>query len=308
MTTHEFYYPSSDGEHSIRAKEWLPAGEPRAVVQLSHGIAEHIGRYEPFAQFLSDNGIILAANDHLGHGRSVSSKEELGHFADIGGWLLVLEDMRTLTDMQVHLHPDIPFFMFGHSMGSFLLRCYASLHPEAEIAGYILSGTAHHSRFTSGAGALLCDAEIRREGPRGRSDRLYELCFGRFNRRFRGPTHVGWLSRDEAVTERYAGDPLCGFHATNAMYRDLFAMIRFMSERQSIEKTNKRTPVLLISGSEDAAGGYGRDVVKLYEILGKAGIEDLTYILYEGARHEILNELQKEDVMADVLEWIVKRI
>ncbi len=308
MTTHEFYFPSSDGKHSIRAKEWRPDKEPKAIVYLAHGIEEHIDRYEGFAEFLTKNNILMAANDHLGHGRSAFPPEDLGYFADQDGWKFVVEDIKSFLETQWHLHPDIPLFVFGHSMGSFLARCFAIMNPHADVKGYVLSGTGNASRFLSGAGAILCDAEIRAQGPRGHSQKLGNLIFGSYNKKFQGRTSFDWLTRDDAVVDRYIEDPFCGFNATNSMYRDLIAQIRYVTDIRNIRKMNRRTPILLVSGSMDPVGGYGKEVVRLHGILTREHFEDITYILYENARHEILNELQKEDVMEDILEWLESRI
>lgn len=308
MTTREFYFPSADKKHSIRAKEWRPDGEPRAIIYLAHGIAEYIDRYAGFAGFLTENGIMLAANDHLGHGRSAYPPEDLGYFADADGWKLVVEDIRSMVETLQHLYPDVPLFIMGHSMGSFLVRCYAALYPDTDTAGYILSGTGHISRFISGAGAILCDRELKKQGPRGHSKMLASMAFGGYNRKFEGRTDYDWLTRDPAVVDAYVQDPLCGFDGTISLYRDLMAQIRFMTDIKNIRRMDRKKPIMLVSGSMDPVGGYGKEVVAFHDILRKEKFDDITYILYEGARHEILNELQKEDVMADILQWAKERI
>ena len=304
----EFFVKSVDGVHSLRVREYIPEGEIKAAVQLAHGIAEHIERYDEFARFLCERGIMFIANDHLGHGGSVSSDDEVGFFAEKNGWQTVASDMHALVQRHKSERPDVPLFLMGHSMGSFLTRCYASLHPEEDIAGYILSGTGHINRFISGAGAIMCRREIKKHGPKARSQTLKKLCFGSYNSKFAGRTDCDWLTRDEKIVDAYVADPLCGFDATNALYADLMGMIRFITDVKNVRLMDKTKPIMLVSGEMDPVGGYGKEVAAYHKLLHSEGFEDICIILYEDARHEILNELQNGDVMEDIAEWIEARI
>ncbi|MBR6812502.1 MAG: alpha/beta hydrolase [Oscillospiraceae bacterium] len=304
----EFFVKSCDGVHSLRVREYIPEGEIKAAVQLAHSIAEHIERYDEFARFLCSKGIMFRANDHLGHGGSVSGDDEVGFFAEKDGWKTVVSDMHALVKKHKSERGDIPLFLMGHSMGSFLTRCYASLHPKEDIAGYILSGTGHISRFISGAGAIMCEREIKKNGPKARSQTLKKLCFGGYNKKFEGRTASDWLTRDEKIVDAYEADPLCGFDATNALYRDLMGMIRFVTDVKNVRLMDKTKPIMLVSGDMDPVGGYGKEVAAYHKLLHSEGFEDICMILYENARHEILNELQKADVMDDIAEWIQGRI
>jgi len=308
VITQEFYFPSSDKKHSLRAKHWKPDGEPRGIIYLAHGIAEHIDRYQAFAEFLTQRGILLAANDHLGHGRSAFPPEDVGYFADADGWKYVVQDMHSHVDILRELYPDTPLFMMGHSMGSFLTRCFAITYPMAEVKGYILSGTGHISRFLSGTGMIVCDRELKKLGPRGHSKTVMKLMFGTYNRKFEGRTEYDWLTRDKKTVDAYLADPLCGVEGTVSLYRDLLAQIRFMTDMKNIRKMNRNVPVLLVSGDMDPVGGYGKEVRVYHDILVKEGFSDTACILYEGARHEILNEYQRDDVMADIYSWLEGRL
>ncbi len=302
----EFTYPSADGKNEIRVREWRPDGAVKGSVQLAHGIAEYGPRYDGFCRFLAENGYAAAVNDHLGHGRTVRDPADLGFFAEEGGWQLAVRDMHALHKRLLAEFPGLPAFLFGHSMGSFLTRTYLLGQPR-ELSGAILCGTGQQSAALVAGGRMMAELEIRRNGARSRSSRLNALAFGAYNKGFEGRTPSDWLSRDPEIVDRYIEDPLCGFIPTAGLFRDMMDGIRAISKPVNLLRMQKDLPVLFISGEKDPVGEYGKGVKRAFAAFQKAGMKDVTLKLYPDCRHELLNELNKDEVMADVLAWIEEK-
>lgn len=308
LTKNEFSFPSVNGVSSIHAIEWLPSGEPRAIVQIAHGVAEYADRYDDFASFLAGQGFAVAANDHLGHGLSAADETELGWFGETKGWDCVVGDMKKLRDHLAERYPQTPLFLLGHSMGSFLARTYMIKHPE-DWDGVILSGTGHQPGLVCTAGALVAKAEIRRHGSKYRSPILQKLAFGSYLDEIEEPlTPNDWLSRDPELVARYTADPLCGFTATAGLMKDMMGGIAFIHKTENLAKMRKLLPVFFLSGAEDPVGGWSKGVEKVAAAFKKAGMRDIKVNLYEGGRHEMLNETNKEEVYADILAWLEEKI
>ena len=303
-TMNEFTFPSCDGVHEIYARQWLPEGPVRAVVQIAHGVAEHIARYDDFMQFLTEQGIAVVGNDHLGHGRSTRSADELGYFGVEKGWNHVVGDIHRLHRKIKGEYPDVPVFLFGHSMGSFLSRTYAILNGE-DLDGLILCGTGHQSKAMVSAGLTASALEIRRHGPDYRSEMLNDMAFGSYNKEFEHVfTPSDWISRERSVVDRYLADPYCGFLPTAGLFHEMMRGISYVTDNGNIRKMPKDLPVLFISGAADPVGENGKGVMRAYSAFIGAGMMDATLKLYPGARHELLNETNKEDVYMDVLCWL----
>ena len=304
----EFTFTSSTGMNRIRAKKYLPDGEAKAIVQIAHGIAEHIDRYAEFMEFLAGNGYIVVANDHLGHGKSINGPEDLGFFAARDGWNYVLRDMEKLHDRTVKEHPGLPYVMFGHSMGSFLTRTYLIRYPGKYDAA-ILSGTGHQAKPMVLGGYALASAAVKLYGPRKVGDKLNSIAFGAYNNGFENPrTAFDWLSRDEAQVDKYIADPLCGFVATVSLFRDMMGGIRFITDQKSISAMSRTQPVYFMSGDCDPVGDNGKGVERAYKAFCDAGLHDVMIRLYPGGRHEMLNEVNKYDVYQDILSWLKEKV
>ena len=304
----EFTFTSSTGMNRIRAKKYLPDGEAKAIVQIAHGIAEHIDRYAEFMEFLAGNGYIVVANDHLGHGKSINGPEDLGFFAARDGWNYVLRDMEKLHDRTVKEHPGLPYVMFGHSMGSFLTRTYLIRYPGKYDAA-ILSGTGHQAKPMVLGGYALASAAVKLYGPRKVGDKLNSIAFGAYNNGFENPrTAFDWLSRDEAQVDKYIADPLCGFVATVSLFRDMMGGIKFITDQKNINTMSRTQPVYFMSGDCDPVGDNGKGVERAYKAFCNAGLHDVMIRLYPGGRHEMLNEVNKYDVYKDILAWIQEKV
>jgi alpha-beta hydrolase superfamily lysophospholipase len=299
----EFTYPSADGVHTIRAREWKPQGEPRGVVQIVHGVAEHIGRYDQVAQFLTAHGFVVCGEDHLGHGKTVDDNK-YGYFARHDGWALVTADIRTLRQRQGEKYPGVPYFLLGHSMGSFLTRTYLCRYP-GEVDGAILSGTGQEAAALVSLGkvvaGLLCAV--------GRADRpsalVTQLSLGAYNKKFRpNRTSADWISRDEAAVDAYLADPLCTFQPTAGMFRDMMGGLQYIASPRALAQMDRDTPIYVLSGDHDPVGGMGRGVEKVVSMFRAAGCRDVTVKLYPDGRHEMFQEQNRQEVLDDLLAWL----
>ena len=301
----DFYFQSSTGRTSIHALKCVPDGKPRAVVQIAHGIAEHIDRYRPFMEFLADNGFVAAGNDHLGHGKSIRVPEEQGFFAEKDG---VVDDMDKLHDIMSKEYPELPYVLFGHSMGSFLTRTYLIKHPD-KYDGVILSGTGHQSPALVLGGNAAASVMAKLNGAMGDGAKLDSLAFGSYLSKIENPrTKFDWLSRDAEQVDKYIADPLCGFVGKIGLYRDMMQGIKFITDKKNIAQMNKEKPVYFMSGNGDPVGDYGKGVVRAYKAFCDAGLHDVFMRLYPGGRHEMLNETNKEQVYQDILNWLNEKI
>ena len=304
----DFYFQSSTGRTSIHALKCVPDGKPRAVVQIAHGIAEHIDRYRPFMEFLADNGFVAAGNDHLGHGKSIRVPEEQGFFAEKDGWWRVVDDMDKLHDIMSNEYPELPYVLFGHSMGSFLTLTYLIKHPD-KYDGVILSGTGHQSPALVLGGNAAASVMAKLNGAMGNGTKLDSLAFGTYLNKIENPrTKFDWLSRDTEQVDKYIADPLCGFVGKIGLYRDMMQGIKFITDKKNIAQMNKEKPVYFMSGDGDPVGDYGKGVERAYKAFCDAGLHDVFMRLYPGGRHEMLNETNKEQVYQDILNWLNEKL
>ena len=304
----DFYFQSSTGRTSIHALKCVPDSKPRAVVQIAHGIAEHIDRYRPFMEFLADNSFVVAGNDHLGHGKSIRVPEEQGFFAEKDGWWRVVDDMDKLHDIMSNEYPELPYVLFGHSMGSFLTRTYLIKHPD-KYDGVILSGTGHQSPALVLGGNAAASVMAKLNGAMGDGAKLDSLAFGTYLNKIENPrTKFDWLSRDTEQVDKYIADPLCGFVGKIGLYRDMMQGIKFITDKKNIAQMNKEKPVYFMSGDGDPVGDYGKGVERAYKAFCDAGLHDVFMRLYPGGRHEMLNETNKEQVYQDILSWLNEKI
>jgi alpha-beta hydrolase superfamily lysophospholipase len=303
----EFKFSGSDGK-SIAAYKWLPEGRPKAVVQIVHGVIEHAARYDGFARFLNDNGMAVYANDHRGHGKTIAHKEEMGWFADKDGWNLCVDDLNGLRTIAEKEQAGIPYFFFGHSMGSFLTRTYITKHA-AGLSGCILSGTAVHPKALIISGSLVAKLQALFRGKKFPSKMLSSLSFGAYNKRIKDPkTPYDWVSRDVDSVTKYVQDEYCGFLGTCGLFIDLMSGLKYINTNKYLLLIPPALPFLIFSGSEDPVGEYGKGPRELAERYKKAGITDVTLKIYQDGRHEMLNELNKEEVYNDVLHWLGSKL
>lgn len=303
----EFSFVSADGRTKIHGVRWRPEGQPRCAVQLVHGMMEHIDRYAGFAEFLNGHGVLVVGHDHLGHGDSVTSPDEMGYFDRDNPCGVLLEDMHAVRLLVQKQNPGLPYFMLGHSMGSYLLRKYLVLHGEG-LAGAGILGTGYVPPAVAGVGLGVCRAVALFRGWHHRSSLLVKLTMGggaykHFDSTGKEPAR-SWLTRDVAVVERYARDPRCGVPFTLNGYRGLLQAVRFSCRPANIEKLPADLPLLVISGEQDPVGDLGTGVRKVDAMIRAAGVRDVTLKLYPEDRHEVLNELNRDEVYADIYDWL----
>jgi len=303
------YHPQEDASEGAGLLRRTARGpeNPRAIVQISHGMCEFIERYEDFAAFLNKNGILVCGNDHLGHGSSVDSPEDFGFFGEKDGWKYMVNDLHRLTVIMKERYPDVPYFLLGHSMGSFLARAYLSKYSH-ELRGALIVGTSGTNPALPMAFPVTKSA-IAAKGKRYRSHLINDIAFGTYNAKFKPKrTDHDWLTRDENTVDTFEADPRCSFVFTLQGFLDLFSVLKFVSDKKWAETIPVDLPVILLSGKMDPVGQYGKGVKEVHDRLAMAGVKDLIIRLYDGCRHEILNETNKETVYQDILKWIEKRI
>lgn len=307
MITEEFSFPSKDGRTKVHAVKWMPdSGEFHAILQITHGMVEYIERYIPFAEFLTQKGFLVVGHDHIGHGESVTSKEEWGYFGRPNPSDLLVGDMHTLRTSVQKVYPGIPYFMLAHSMGSYMLRKYLALYSEG-LRGAILMGTGFVPVNKTKMGMAVAKTIAVFRGWHYRSKMVANGVFGKPYKRFdlTGKTlNNSWLTKDEAIVKKYYSDPKCSFTFTLNGYMGLFEAALFTCSLENMKRIPKKLPLLLVSGADDPVGDMGVGVKKVYYMMQEAGMEDVTYKLYENDRHEILNELDKQRVYEDIHAWL----
>ncbi len=307
-TFKDFYFNSSTGKNKIHARMCVPDAEPRAIVQIIHGIAEYIGRYDEFMSFLADNGIIAVGTDHLGHGKSIECEEQTGFFAYDNGWDYVVRDEEVLRLAMHENYPELPIIVFGHSMGSFMTRTLLIRYPDAFNAA-IISGTGNQGAALVNGGLFMGNLVTGLRGAHHYSKFLNNLAFGSYNKIYDNPkTEYDWLSRDEANVQKYIDDPLCGFIPSCSLFRDMMTGVKFITNKKNLTAMNKDMPVYFMSGDMDPVGECGKGVQKAYNNFLEAGMKDVSIKLYPGGRHEMLNEINKDEVYADILAWLNSKI
>lgn len=304
----EFTFTSGDGRTKIHAVEWRPEkGEICGVLQIFHGMVEFIERYEDTAEYLTERGFVVVGNDHLGHGGSIASKEDYGFFCENDGNETVLGDLRKLHEKTRKKWPKVPYFILGHSMGSFLLRQYLFRYGD-ELDGAVVMGTGTQPAAALQMGKKLCTLFAKLRGWHYRSRLVDSLAFGGYNKHFRpARTDKDWLTKDGRIVDAYLADERCTFRFTVNGYYNLFTSIEEAGKQENLERMPKDLPVLFMSGAEDPVGGFGKGVEQVRRQFEAAGMQDVTWILYENDRHEILNETDRETVLRDLYAWLYVR-
>lgn len=302
-------FKTTDGIQIFTYK-WLPdnASTIKGVVQIAHGMAEHAVRYERFADALTKAGYAVCANDHRGHGKTAGTQDKVGYFADENGWRKVVDDMHTLTGLIKKEFPKLPVFLFGHSMGSFLSRHYAMIYGK-ELTGIILSGTGGDPGAIGKVGFFIAKMDAKLHGKKAKSKIMNMLSFGAFNNAFKpNRTEYDWLSRDNVEVDKYIDDPWCGAVFTAGFFCDMLGGLGYINKKENIAKIPKNLPFYLFSGSKDPVGANTKGVTQVCDTLKGAGLGDVTLKFYQDGRHEMLNEINREEVFRDVIAWLDKHV
>lgn len=306
MFTDNFFLPTHD-QQAVKVYRWSPPIPVIGIVLILHGMAEHALRYDEFAQQLAANGYEVLACDLRGHGQTGQKSGAFGFFAAKNGWRLVYEDIHALIILVKNQYPDQPLFLYGHSMGSFLARTCIGLAGKY-LTGVILSGTSVERVSFLRFNRILTSAMSLLLGPKKQAKLLHYLTFGSFNKRFEpSRTPFDWLSRDNKEVDIYCADPFCGFICTFAFFKDLLTGLILINQTEFFDSDYK-PPVFLQAGTFDPVSHLGKDIPLLAGKLEKSGFADVSYKLYEGARHELMHELNKNEVIDDILFWLQERI
>ncbi len=299
----EIEFDSTNSVNKVKGVAYIPENkEIRGIVQICHGMCEYIDRYSDFAKFLCEKGYIVCGHDHVGHGKS-SSPATYGYFSEEKGWQVLIDDLYKFTRIIKHMFPQYPVYLLGHSMGSFIARLYASYFPGS-IEGLIISGTGAANPGAK-AGIALCNITAKKKGSMHRSEKINNIAFGKFNDKYPDKrTNYDWLCRNTAVVDKYMKDDMCMFTFTLSGFIDLFTLNRKANESTTFKNTRDNLPILIFSGDMDPVGNFGKGVTKVYDKYCKWGKTDITFRMYHDGRHEMLNEINKEEVYNDVLAWL----
>ena len=302
----EVYIPSINNRNQLHVAIWEPQRETKAILQISHGMVEYIVRYDDFAKHLNQQGILVIGNDHLGHGQSVLDESEFGYFGKEKG-SAVVDDLYEVTKYAKKQYGEnIPYFLMGHSMGSFIARRYLMTYGE-KITGAIISGTGYKTAPVLAVAFFFTAVTKFFHGERYRSPFMKWLVFHTYNRKIADvKTKNDWLTRDAAVVAAYNENPYCKFSFTVNGYETLFGAIKYIQKQNNWEETPKQLPILMIAGEEDPVGSYGKDVKKVYKKYQQLGCNHIELKLYQDDRHELVNELDREVVYADISQWILR--
>lgn len=307
MTRNEFTIPSADGRTQLHAVEWIPETPFRAVLQISHGLGEHVLRYEPFAEYLAARGVASFGHDHLGHGKSVPPDGVRLWFGPKGSWDWLTADLyalRRVEETRLKIPSGTPVFLLGHSLGSFIVRSFLIRFPGASD-GTILSGTGQPPSALLTCGQTLLTEESARLGETSVSALATALAFGSYNRPFEPVrTPYDWMSANEENIDVFLASPLCGGTPTIGLLREMMDGLREIGSPAKLRRMSRDKPIFLVSGADDPVGDMGKGVRRVERALRRAGIRDVSVKLYPGMRHEILNEKERLTVYADILRWM----
>ena len=300
----DFYYESQCGS-KIHGCRWTPEGRVKAIVQIVHGISEYMACYREFAEFLNTQGILVVGEDHMGHGLSITEKTPMGYFC--GGWFTAVADTYKLMQNTMEEFPGVPYFIYGHSMGSFMTRTLLAKYPDCGITGAIICGTAWQNPALITAGKAVSALVGKVKGNQHPSKLLAQMAFGAYNNKIENlRTIADWLSRDNKVVDTYMADPLCGFRASAGLMGDMMDGFRYIQDPKNLNAMNKNLPVYFIAGDADPVGNYGKGVRYTEEMFRKVGMKQVDMKIYPLCRHEILNEINREQIYQDVWKWIEK--
>jgi alpha-beta hydrolase superfamily lysophospholipase len=291
----------TDNDIDIYVHRWLPSGPAKAVIQVVHGLAEHAGRYSRVAAALNALGYAVYASDLRGHGKTAKSQEDLGFFAAKDGWRKCLDDLWQVNRNAASAHPGLPIVLMGHSMGATFARQFIAEHGDS-LSGVILSGSSGQPNALAQSGRLTARLECLRLGQRGKSKLIQSLTFDAFNKRFEpGRTRFDWLSRDPAEVDKYVADPLCGFAASTQLWIDM--LDAWAAIARSCDRVPRNLPIYVISGTHDPVSAGAKALTPMLEQFRAAGLK-LESKFYPEARHELLNETNRDEVTADLIRWL----
>lgn len=302
-----FKFKDSDGIE-LNVYKWVPEGKKIGVVQISHGMTENVLRYDEFAKYLNLKGFIVYGHDHRGHGLTARTKEDLGYIADNEGFEWLVQDLYELIIKAKEENKDLPIYLFGHSMGSFVSQRFVELHGK-EIDGLILSGSNGEPTKLTPFGIVVSGLEIKLFGRKHTSKAMDKLSFGNFNKKFKpNRTPYDWLCSVDSEVDKYISNEHCGFICSSSFFYDLLRGLKTIHKNENFKLIPNELPIYILAGDMDPVGFFGKGIINLYEKLRNTGIKDVQYKLYKNKRHEILNEDNKNEVMNDISKWLLDKV
>lgn len=308
MNKREFYYPSSDGKTRIHAVEWIPEEEPKAILQIAHGVTEYILRYEEFAEFLTSKGIIVVGNDHIGHGSSIAENAKPMYFGPEGSFKYAVDDVNTLYKTTKEKYENIPYIILGFSLGSFIVRRFLIDYPDT-VDGAILVGTGQIAPIKIKIAKFIAKSEAKKHGEDNPTPMIKSLSFDNYNKLFKpNRTDYDWLCLSKTSLDKYIKDEKRGKELSAGLFREMLSGMEYTGNLENIKKMNKDIPIIFLSGEMDPVGEKGKSVKKAYDYFKKAGIKDVSMKLYKDLRHDILHEDNAEQIYQDILEFINEKV
>lgn len=296
-------FTSENHTNNIKYYIYLPDDEPKGIIQILHGMCEYFKLYESLINYFTLQGYIVCGNDHLGHGSSVKKSDDLGYFAEKDGYICLVEDVNSLTKIMKQKYKVLPYILVGYDMGSFILRQYITKYAE-HLDGVIIIGTTDEEYLSKIWRKPAISAE-RKKGGEYRNEKLHTELLNSFSKKISNPrTKFDWLSRDASYVDSYANDEKCNFVFSNSAFDDLYALLNQITSKDWAQKVPTNLPILMLSGQEDPIGNFGKGIKKINKSLINACVEDVKIKIYEGCRHNILNELNKKEIYKDIFEWI----
>ena len=301
----EFNFVSSDGITNINCVSW-ECENPKGVIQISHGISEYIERYDEFAKYFNELGYIVVGNDSIGHGNSVSVEKGPMYFGGENSYEYLIKDTYTLYNTIREKYIDIPYYMLGFSLGSFVMRCLV-IQKQINIDGLILVGSGHNSNIEIQLGKFMCKLELKKHKDNEVTDKINDLAINAHNKKFKNTrTCMDWLCSNEEAIDTYLNDSRIKKDYTIGIFRELLNSMSFACDKKNISKMYKKTPVLFLSGSDDAVGGFTKGVKKTYNMFKKCGVENIDMKLYPNLRHDLFHEKNNKEIFDDIEKWLIQ--
>ena len=303
-TYSEFYFDSTVDTQKIFTRLYEPVNEKKAILQIVHGMAEHSGLYQEFCRYMAEKGVVCVLDDHLGHGKSVLKGDDYGHF--FGDIENLLQDEKKLSGIITSKYPELPFFIMGHSMGSFIVREFISRYPGKAKAAFIMGTSAGFPKAVWQAEKVILDSFIKTKGEKHKSNFVYEVSLGSYRKAF-PENKCAWVTSVESEQERYMKDPLCGFPLTVSSYKSMGKLINKINEKEWFESVPRKMGLLLISGEKDPVGDMGKGIRKIYKKLVFT-CHRVKMILYPELRHALVNEKNTDKIYSDILFFLENEI
>ena len=304
MKKNEFTYLSADGKTNIHGVEWLPDGEPKGIIEVVHGMTEHILRYEEFVEYFTNQGYIVIGIDLIGHGTSVAEGSKKMYFGPRGSWKYVVKDVSKCKRLVQKKYPELPVYLLGFSLGSFIVRTYM-IKMKHNVDGIILIGTGQKKNIELAIARILVNKEIKKIGEDGTNDAIKKMSLESYNKFFEpNRTYCDWLLASESALDEYINDELCGDSISAGLFYEMINAMMYTGKAANNKTVDINTPILLLSGEKDPVGDFGKGIDLVYNMFKKVGVQDVEKKMYEGMRHDILREDNKEDVYKDIINWI----